>query len=335
MKQKILISTGILFILLITINSCSTIEAYTPAAPPPYMFFPKSVNVDVIVPPPLLVKANTRKTLSGTITQYFQIAVPPCVDMTGSADYLRTSLADKFMTALFETKRFILLDREEMNAILYDKQRIFKTLASSIGDSTDGESKIIEQLSEDDFNRMDENEIYQYALNNLREKTDGLMLVYITSDKKSMSGITGQVGIDYRIVNKEKYVIFAGTRLIKYNYNENTKSLSFNQNDINDVAKNIKQKFPNPDIQENLKIINIRNDIITVNAGKKANIFPGMYGFVIQKDVDSFGNKLISYRAVFVVKEVFTDNFNAEFTGKDNNPYIIKTIVVGEPVKMK
>ncbi|MBU0486504.1 MAG: hypothetical protein KKA07_13310 [Bacteroidetes bacterium] len=305
-------------------SSCSKYTAYTPENPPPPVMLPSTVDLKMITPPPLLIKENAFKTISRPVSQYFQIAIPPCVDMTGKSDNIRSSLADKFYTALFETKRFSLLDRSEQSVIqasMDDNTRVVTKKDTATVSKKDNVAIELENLK------------YQDVLERLKSNTDGLMQSYITSDKKSLDGSAGVLGIDFRIVNKHDVILFGGFKELRYSYDKKSGSLEFNQADVNELAKSIQEKFPNPDIQDNLKIINRRGNIITVNAGKTDNIFPGMFGYVIKKDVDPDGNVLISYRALFEVKEVFMDNFNAVLI--PDSEVDISTVSIGEPIKMK
>jgi hypothetical protein len=330
MEKKYFIYLAGVIVISLAMFSCKPLMVkYAPQNIPPTVVFPQKVGLSLILPPPLYIQENKFKTISRPISQYFEIAIPPCVDMTGKADNLRSSLADQFYTALFETKRFTLLDRNEMQAI-QNRVDDNKTVSKNKKDST-------ETIQYNNLNqKLEENKNYKAVLDILKKQTDGLMLIYITSDSKSMTGSIGTVGIDYRIVTSDDKVIYAGSKELKYKYTQNTNALEFIREDINNVANTIKEKFPNPDFQDNLKVINKRGNIITVNAGKDQNISIGMVGYVIKIDTDPFGNKLISYRAKFAVREVFPGTFNAQLiSDMAEDEEILGTININEPIKMK
>lgn len=325
MKIALKLMTG-LFLLVFAVSCNKNFQRYVSENPPPEINFPKDIMVTPIGTPPLLITSNDMITKKMVGSQYFKIAILPCIDKYGTSDNLKNSLADMFYTVLFETKRFSLLDRGEIQKIQEIKIKIDTTRKG-------GDSKVVDEVLKD---KQKSEEQSQEIIDALRPLVDGFMLIYITSDDKS----TGKVGIDYRIVSTSKttnepIVLFAGSKYITYKYDKYSSSLEFNRTDIAEVGKEIKEKFPNPD-QENLKITNKRGDIITVNAGKKDNVITGLFGYVIKVDKDLYNNSTISYRALFEVIEVFPDNFNArliKMTKEDE--IIIPTIQIGEPIKMK
>jgi len=336
MERKHIINyfIGAFFIyIIISISACSKkFVPFIPTNPPPPLYFPKDVNVTLINIPPLLIIDNENISKSSIGSQYFKIAIPPCVDMTGKAEYLKNSLSDIFYTALFETKRFSLMDRMEIKKI------IEVDLTGLINDT----AKINKQIIDKNLQIYDESSTKaESIIKILKNISDGILQIYITSDEKKPKSDTGKVWIDYRIVrtsgsDNEPIVLFAGSKEISYNYNATTSSLSFNRKHINEIANEIKEKFPNPDIQENLRITNKRGNVITVNAGKNDNIITGMLGFVVSVNQDLYGNNIVSYRAEFQVTEVFSDTFNAILIEKDEeDKAIIPTIRVDEQIKMK
>jgi hypothetical protein len=315
---------SIILILILT-NSCYDIQPYLPSDPlPSTTFFPAPVDVELINSPPLYIPTNQARTMTRPVSQYFEIAIPPCVDMTGKSDYLINSLADMFYTSLFEVKRFTLMDRMELTRL---QSSVDKKYQDSLQLQGEQNKQILKQI---------ENDKYQSVLNILQSNTDGVMLIYITSDKKSTGGKNGIVYIDFRIVNKKNEVLYAGSKDIHYNHDRNTNSLDFDRTDISSVAKNIAKNFPNPHYQEGLAIIDRRDDIITVNVGKNQNISKGMIGYVVKATKNSYGDQLISYRAEFIVSEVFENTFKAFLVPRNKEEeLIIKTINIGEPIKMK
>ena len=324
------VSKLFIFLSLLIIGvSCSTsFQRFLPQNPPCEINYPNDIQAMQIGAPPLLISNNNYVTKKMVGSQYFKIAIWPCIDTYGTSDNLKNSLADMFYTVLFDTKRFSLLDRGEIQKIREIKIRIDTSNTRKSNDS-----KVVDVVLADKEKAEGES---NKIISDLSDVVDGFMLIYITSDDKSK----GSVVIDYRIVRptkntKEPIVMYAGSRYIGYKYEKISSSLDFNRNDITAVASEIKEKFPNPE-QENLKITNKRGDIITVNAGKKDNITAGLRGYVVKIDKDLYNNRSISYRALFEVIEVFPDNFNARLLeNSDEDKYIIPTIQIGEPVKMK
>jgi hypothetical protein len=335
----------ILFVVLIGFYSCKThYEIFLSDVPPPEIAFSSNVELFIVGPPPLKISENNFKTKSKISSQYFRIAVLPCIDMTGNSDNLKNSLADIFYTALFETKRFSLLDRGEIKKM--EEITILDIVkSSSVKDTLNSnyDARIIDQMT---LSKQTYDKAMIELLDRLQCMSDGILQIYITSDKKSTDGTISKVGIDYRIVGtycqrnqnekKDPKVLFAGSKDISYSFDKNTSSLTFNREDINDVAELIRNKFPNPDLQEELKVINKRGTIISVNAGKNHNIIEGMRGYVIRIDQNLDQNALISYRAEFQVIQVFADTFNAELLIVDEEDNtIVKSIDINEPVRMK
>lgn len=328
-------SKGILYIFIACslITSCShKLTHYVPVDAPPVIFIPENQELALVSPPPLMILDNQNVVLENIGTQYFRIAVLPCIDMTGKSVHLKNSLADIFYTALFETKRFDLMDRGEVMRIV-DVNWTDLDIDSTIVSST-----LIETKKELYDKSLKTNE---QIIKHLQSNTDGILQIYITSNKKAARGKMDEAGIDYRIVSTgkrsgEHIVLFAGSKNISYKYNKKLNSLDLDREDINEIAKEIKEEFPNPDLQTDLKIINKVGNKITVNAGKEDNIIAGMLGYVIMLDTDLIGNQTISYRALFEVTEVFSDYFNAELiSNSEGDRIIIKTIKKGELVKMK
>jgi len=291
-------------------------------APPPEIVFNDDVKLYLVGHPPLKISENKFKTKNKISSQYFRIAILPCIDMTGKSENLKNSLADIFYTALFESKRFSMLDRGEIKKMEeITMQDIVKSTSKKDSINLNVDNRIIDEMTSS-------KQSYDIAmvelLNRLQCMSDGILQIYITSDKKSVDGTVGKVGIDYRIVStfctkgnletekKDPVVLFAGSKEISYSFDKATSSLTFNREDINDIAVLIKNKFPNPDLQNDLKVINKRGNIITVNAGKNDNIIEGMRGHIIRIDRDLSNNALVSYRAEFQVIQVFADTFNAE-----------------------
>lgn len=318
---------------------CAPSTRYVSETPPPPLSMPREVGVSSMGFPPLSIEKNEFITKTSVRSPLFKIGIPPAVDMTGNADYLKNSIADMFQTALFNTKRFDLLDRMELKKF----EEVSLINISRSGDSTKSgdalRTKEIEMMV-DGAARKDQ------TIDTLLRITDGVLLIYITSDEK-LSGASGRVRIDYRIVctglgsdlklKRESTVLYADYAFVNYSYQKSRNSLSLNEKDFITMANEIKKNFPNPDILTKYRIINKRGDVITVNAGKADNIIPGMLGYVIKNDLDQNGKTFTPlYRAEFLVTEVFPENFNAQLIKRiDEDDIIVPTIKVNEPIRMK
>ncbi len=330
-----------LFCLTLLIFSCSKKGAlFLTLNPPPPSIVHSSLPLKIVGPPLIQMKKNEYPTKLQISSQYFKIAIPAAVDMTGKSDELKNSLSDLFYTQLFETKRFSLMDRMEIKKLEEFKLNELQYNKKDTGqDSKEVTQKKLQYIDESAAKS-------DLIIDRLKTLTDGIMQIYITSNEKSSDNKSGKIGIDYRIVstgggslNSDPVVLFAGSKNIDYKFDKSNSSISFNRTDINEICKMIKQKFPNPDEQIDIKIINKRGNTITINAGKNQNIISGMLGFVVKNEKSAEGNGITSYRAVFLVNEVFPESFNAILLVDQENPeednFIIPTIKVGEPIRMK
>jgi len=333
-----------------------TLQAYLPDFAMPLMSFPKEIRCSYVSEPPIYIPSSIRQTLEGVASQYFRLAILPALDMTNRAESYRNSITDMFYTSIFETRRFSLMDRMEVTRVqdklsqslqekLIDRMGTQPTTADT-AKATETNSGVVSKKEEMDllnklFQKNDASQQeYKTIASQLRNNAEGVLLLYITNDLKSVDGYGGKVGIDYRIISTQTNdVLFAGHKDIGYNFDRKTETLLFNRDDVNAVADEIKMKFPNPDLQENLKIVARRGNRIIVNAGKNQNITAGLEGFVLKLDGDLSGSQVIRYRAEFIVKDVFSDTFSAELIA-DKEPKQLRseinaTIETGEPVKMK
>lgn len=309
----------------------------------PLIHFPKDVACNYLFLPPVFMAKNVLLTLPGVESQYFRVAILPALDMTNRAESYKNSITDMFYTALFETKRFSLMDRMEVTRVQNElTKKIQEKLVDRIGSGQANDTSKVKQKEIELFSQMllkddQSSEQYKGIADKLQSNSDGVMLIYITNDLKSIDGFGGQVGIDYRIIsNRYKDVLYAGSRNVGYQYDKKTETLLFNRNDVATVAGEIKVKFPNPDLLSDVKVIARRGNRITINLGKNANVTAGMEGYVIKVETDLTGNKLIRYRAEFVVRDVFPETATAELVGGDAlRSAINETIEIGEPVKMK
>ncbi len=347
-ESKLLV---LVILLLILWSGCSKkLHRYITENPPAPLLFPDDIDLSLVGPPPLLISENKLLTKSKISSQYFKIAIPPCVDMTNTSENLKNSLADIFYTALFETKRFNLMDRLEIKKIEEIDLEEIKTFElsklthkqDSLAIESIKSEEIAENITEHQLELHRQSEIKkQIIIERLKARTDGILQLYITSNNKSLDGREGSVGIDYRIVStKYEYeiVLFAGSQDIRYRYNEITGSLTFTRSDINEVANTIKNKFPNPTFDRSFVVIDKKDMTITINAGKEDNIIEGMVGFVVKAEQIS-GIERISYRAEFVITEVFNESCNAllliNLQTQEEDSIIVRTISLNEPIKMK
>jgi hypothetical protein len=309
----------------------------------PMIHFPKDVVCNYIFVPPVFMSKNVLLTLSGVKSQYFRIAILPALDMTNRAESYKNSITDMFYTALFDTKRFSLMDRMEVTRVQNElSKKVQEKLVDRIGSSQLSDTSKVKQKEIELFSQMlekddESSEQYKGIAENLQNNSDGVMLIYITNDLKGVDGYGGKIGIDYRIIsNRYKDVLYAGSRNVGYQYDRKTETLLFERSDVAKVAEEIKIKFPNPDLLSDVKVIARRDKRITINIGKNANVTAGMEGFVIKVESDLSGNKLIRYRSEFVVRDVFAETCTAELVGGDNlRNAINETIDIGEPIKMK
>ena len=174
----------------------------------------------------------------------------------------------------------------------------------------------------------------------LKNYSDGVLLTYITAYQVSPEGNKGKMDIDFRIVStaspENPMTLFAGNANL--NFSLQSGSVVLDRKDVSRIAQDIRNRFPNPDLSQNWKIISVRDRMITVNAGKKDNVSQGMLGFVVKIEQDN-GIRRIAYRAKFVVMEVFQDSFNAELVvdeeTAERDEYILRTISREEPIMMK
>ena len=157
----------------------------------------------------------------------------------------------------------------------------------------------------------------QGQIDNLVLKADGILLIYITSIRDISGTREKGISLDYRLVSTRvdeatgvsSQVLFAGSGEVNAVLGENG-NVQIERNGVDKIADYIRDRFPNPD-NTNYKIIAKRDNMITVNAGKKNNITTGMTGYVINAEKTSEGTQRISFRALFEVREVFNDSFNA------------------------
>ncbi len=354
---------------LLSLASCKSKQMrYLPESPPLLFIPPDEVNVAYQSAPPIMMSQNVILTKSITGSQYFKIAIPHSVDQTGRANELRKVLSDILSTELFETKRFNLMDRGELSKVedmsaeqLVKTNRTIKKYAMAQPKPEDttqvqapGKPELTEEITEgnnDSKNTAEELRVkyslYQEGAINqskmleaLKNYSDGVLLTYITAYQVSPEENKGKMDIDFRIVStaspENPMTLFAGNANL--NFSLQTGSVVLDRKDVSRIAQDIRNRFPNPDLSQNWKIISVRDRMITVNAGKKDNVSQGMLGFVVKIEQDN-GIRRIAYRAKFVVMEVFQDSFNAELVvdeeTAERDEYILRTISRDEPIMMK
>lgn len=362
---------NILFILSIVVvsllMSCKTKKEFKPSAPPFQPFFIEQVGISYTSPPPVLLPIAKNIDEIEVSSQYFNIAVPQVIDLTGAATEIKNLISDKFVTSLDQRKRFIVRDK---NNLLNLARHNYE--ADIMPNSTKGPSKIqsTTSFSSDQstnqkgkpFNKKDSTASYSYDepqkdndqvygdletnpeffeeyIKVIKQYTDGLLRITITGFADKM------LDIDYKITSSlvDNKILSTGSGRIGFTMTGNPIVYRVDNDDIENIVNDIVSGFPNPD--STLRITEVIGKKITVNAGKNKNISEGMVGFVVkQKD------KRTAYKAVFKVTNVFSESFRAELIVEewskliDKNvlkqdweqyQYLLNEIKVGDSVKMK
>nr|BDD48083.1 hypothetical protein 11 [Candidatus Aminicenantes bacterium] len=297
---------------------------------------PTQKKVDKVVQnfyaePPLLRPKGKRRTLSN-VSQYFSLAIPNAIDMSGRAEDLQRSLADMLYTEIFKLQRFSLFDRGEF--VDLNPEWITSSLKKSA-------TELERQVDSTTFQYLDRKEKNINKLREVFEGADGVLLVYITSRVGTKKG--GTFNVDYRIVSKRDYSGLRGNSIVlfaaqeKLNYKtSSSKEVEFDRAGIKRIANHIKEYFPNPNRVRKGKIISRDGRKIVLNLGKnivrksgigdnleidkkKIHLSPGLMGYVIYSD-DSVRDSNIggpdgdtghySYVAEFIITEVFENTSN-------------------------
>jgi hypothetical protein len=335
----------VLCFILIVFFASSCAKKYKPfvtQAPPYTPMIVESIPLSYVGPPPIIVSDNIILTQSIT-SQHFKIGVPDCIDKTGGlVELYIIPIAEKLNTALSQTKRFELLDKGEIRAIekLSLKKDVFNYQLSTDSVKIQQDSNLV-NLKYKELRESEEK--YKQLILDLTDRCDGVLMVNISSvfNASSNENIYNKIMVaECKIMSTSGdnmfAILWAQSFNIRFFAQKSTESLKICEEDIQKIANDIKQYFPNPDLQNGLKITSIRDQIITVNAGKKNNISKGMLGYVVKLNDDG---KSYQFRALFEVTEVFPEAFNAKFKiRKDQeelNTLIIKQIVVGDPIRMK
>jgi hypothetical protein len=332
-----------LFVLILFTFSCS--KKYLPfvsSAPPYIPLLTEKVELSYIGTPPVLVSNNIIVTQSIS-SQLFKIGVPDCIDKTGGlAEAYIIPLAEKLNTALSQTKRFDLLDKGEIQAIekLSLKKDVFNYQLSSDSVRMMQDSNLVSLKHRELMKSEDQ---YKALIEKLRDRCDGVLMVNISSvyniplsDGVFNKSMTAECKIMSTSVDNPNVILWAQSLSIRFFVDKRTESLKISDDDIQKIASDIKASFPNPDLQQDLQITSIKDQVITINAGKKNNISRGMLGHVVKMNEDG---KSYQFRALFEVTEVFPEAFNAKFKirplQEELDLLMIKQIEVGAPIRMK
>ncbi len=272
--------------------------------------------------PPLFRPKGKRRTIRPG-SQYFKLAIPNAVDMSGRAQDLQKSLADMLYTELFSTGRFNLLDRGELMDL--DPEWLTSSLKESISNMTpqentsrkkgESESERIAETTkafDSTFKYLDRREKIMERLQSVMQKADGILLVYITSRVGKAKG--GHFRLDYRIVskrtqNKGEIVLFAGSKKVAYQ-SSTSYEVEYDRKDIQDIAKNIVNIFPHPNDVKNAYVIKRDQESIVMDRGQDQQLIPGMMGYVVYSEdsirVEDIGKAHhYSYLGEFIISEVF------------------------------
>ncbi|WP_419659721.1 uncharacterized protein Dvar_00430 [Desulfosarcina variabilis str. Montpellier] len=269
--------------------------------------------------PPLLRPEGKRKSIRPG-SQYFTLAIPNAIDMSGRAQDLQRSLADMLYTELFATGRFNLLDRGELMDL--DPEWLTSSLKKSLTDLSKQEDRKAASRSDKDsaekaesafdktFQYLDRKQKSQKRLEDVLNKADGILLVYVTSRVGKQKG--GHFSVDYRIVSRRRggeIVLFAGNKNVSYK-SSTTQEVAYNRKDVADIAKSIVNIFPHPKEVRNAQVIKRDQRVIVVDRGRDQHLIAGMIGYVVYSEdsvrLESIGKaRHFSYLGEFIITEVF------------------------------
>jgi hypothetical protein len=269
--------------------------------------------------PPLLRPEGKRKTIRPG-SQYFTLAIPNAIDMSGRAQDLQRSLADMLYTELFTTGRFNLLDRGELMDL--DPEWLTSSLKKTLTELSEQENQKTKSGGDKDaaekaesafdktFQYLDRKQESQQRLENVLNKADGILLVYVTSRVGKQKG--GHFSVDYRIVSrrqKREIVLFAGNKSVSYK-SSTTQEVAYNRNDVADIAKSIVNIFPHPKEVRNAQVIKRDQNVIVIDRGRDQHLIAGMIGYVVYTEdsvrLETIGKaRHFSYLGEFIITEVF------------------------------
>ncbi len=319
------------------LSACSTPKnlTYFPEVTPPHVVGQDVRQVSVGYPP-LYHPTGKRATIEPR-SQYFTLAIPNCIDVTGRAKDLRKSLADMLYTELFQSRRFNLYDRNELVNLNTDwietvLKKSFESSYTRKYEETSPSDPLKEALAgpegaatknrEEHYNstvlkpdyvdqaikvQSRKQDIEQNAAENLRENTDGLLMVYITERSGNEKG--GFFFVDYRIVSTDKIVLFAASQKIRFSVST-AAAIEYNREDITAISDKIVQVFPNPDTNRRGQVVSIDNRRIVLDLGKEDHIIPGLRGYVVTADDSIYTSedtkaRHLDYLSFFYISEVY------------------------------
>ena len=335
----------LLLIILVSFSACTKKQVYIVDSVAPPRIEAGIASQESFGYPPILRPKGKRQTIRPG-SQYFTLAIPNAIDMSGRAQDLQRSLADMLYTELFSTGRFNLLDRGEL--VDLDPQWLASALKKSLTGLTDyseieKEKKITDTNVEKTtstfdktFEYLDRKNKRQKELDLKLSKADGILLVYITSRVGGKKG--GHFSVDYRIVNRrhKKYgkderdegdqrdiVLFAGSKSVRY-ISSTIQEIDYNRDDIIDIAHMIVKIFPHPKEVKNAHVIKRDQMIIAIDRGRDQQLIPGMIGYVVYSEdsirVEEYEKtRHYSYLGEFIITEVF----DKSSTGVLLKPYYI------------
>ncbi|MBF0224960.1 MAG: hypothetical protein HQK76_05845 [Desulfobacterales bacterium] len=329
MKKIYIVFFSILFLIV----SCAPKELYyLKDINPPQILCDASTQSTISYPPFLRPKGK-RKTIPPE-SQYFTLAIPNCVDMSGRANDLQRSLADMLYTQLFDTGRFNLIDRGELTDL--DPEWLSTSLKRLAAETVDQSSKsdVQDSLYENTQKYLDRKKAYHdEMISTLREKADGLLQSYITSrsiedtsGKKDGSKSGGYFDLDYRIVSTSEHniVLFAASQRIHYN-SSTANEVEYNRDDIKAIADNIVRVFPNPNDIRKSEVVTVDKNRIVIDVGRNKMLIPGLMGYVVcLEDSIYTGDKVKAQHYSYLGKFIITEVYDQTSTGFLLPPHSIK-----------
>ncbi len=334
MKRSQLI---IFFMTMVLFTACAKKDIfYFEKVSPPHMIV-NNVSQVSIASPPLFRPKGKRFTIQ-LDSQFFTMAIPNCIDMTGLAKEIRKSVADMLYTELFKTHRFNLFDRGEL--VNLDTDWIEKSLKDSSSKEKNADA------NKEVDNSMVDNSIVDQSIKVLEEKerrskeitdklkksADGLLIVYITSRIRNKKG--GSISLDYRIVSTGEHnvILFAGSQKVRINISS-AKQLDYSRDDITKIAVNIVSVFPNPKATRKGQVISVDDNRIVIDIGTYQHIIPGLRGYVAVVDDSVYTSDAVkaqqySYLAKFQITEVYDKTSTAIILDPKNADIKVGDIIV-------
>ncbi len=307
------------FLVSLTVSGCAPKELYYFDDVSPTSIQGGTATQGTISYPPLLRPEGKRKTIRPG-SQYFTLAIPNAIDMSGRAQDLQRSLADMLYTELFATGRFNLLDRGELLDL--DPEWLTSSLKKSLTELSEQEGQSPASAGDNEaaekakaafdktFQYLDRKQKSQKRLENVLNQADGILLVYVTSRVGKQRG--GHFSVDYRIVSrrqKREIVLFAGNKSISYK-SSTTQEVAYNREDVSDIAKSIVKIFPHPKEVRNAQVIKRDQNVVVIDRGRDQHLIAGMIGYVVYSEdsvrLESIGKaRHFSYLGEFIITEVF------------------------------